>query len=326
VAEQTIGSTLTLPALPADGRCYVDRPCPVCAHGRRRVLLSQALGERMQLSLVECAACGMMYSAPRITARHRLELYRQWAADRAGQAHFDLAHQLGDADLYARAIRYLIPRLQGDRVLDFGCGGGLCLTLWRRSTRTVIAHGCSFDPGEVQETGRATGCSVHLLERLEQIPAQGYATITMFNVLEHVLDLSTVLALLRRHLADDGLLLVVAPNAWSLRQRVRLGATPHRDLALYEHVNHFTPASLRRCLGAAGFDVTTWLDDLARGVEPTGRTRSARQRVRDGLGRCANRWAGRPELFANIWAVAVKGGVGVNSGGPARGRAAPCAA
>jgi len=298
------GRATLFPSFACDGARYRDSPCPLCGDPHRGVLLSQTGEADVPLHLVECNACGMMYSTPRIRAPHRLRLYRRWAEQKGTHALYDLAHQQRDRDLYAKAIRYLSPRLRGDSVLDCGCGGGLCLTLWRQRVPHLDVAGCSFDPREVRLARRLTGCRVRHLEDLQDEQPRRYAAITLFNVLEHVLDPPSLLRMLSQHLARTGLLLVVVPNTWLQRQRLRLSGRCDRNLTLHEHVNHFTPASLRRCLEMAGLRITAWLDDLPRGVEPAGTRRSLRQTLRHAAGQCLRRWSGRTEAFANLWAVA----------------------
>lgn len=81
-----------------------------------------------------------------------------------------------------------------------------------------------------------------------------FDVITMHHVLEHIPDPIHFLSQeIRPLLKKDGLLVVEVPNFGSFESRINGEAW--EDLKPWEHLNQFTPKTLRRCLQKTGFRV-----------------------------------------------------------------------
>lgn len=147
-----------------------------------------------------------------------------------------------------RRVAFSIRHFSLDRarVLDVGCGEG-----------SHLAH---FGPGSVglelreQAVGaaRARGLDVRQWEVGEGIPpelAGAFDAVWSSNLLEHLV--SPHLFLLDTHpaLRPGGLLLAVVPIAR------RLAVGPWRGFLAADHVNFFTPNTLRLTVERGGFDV-----------------------------------------------------------------------
>jgi SAM-dependent methyltransferase len=81
-----------------------------------------------------------------------------------------------------------------------------------------------------------------------------FDVITMWHVLEHVMNPVEVLAELRSLLKPDGVLVVSVPNFASWQSEVFKGGWFHLDPP--RHVLQFEPDTLADCLRRAGFGVT----------------------------------------------------------------------
>jgi SAM-dependent methyltransferase len=132
--------------------------------------------------------------------------------------------------------------VDGKRVLDIGCGGG-----------DYLAH---FAPGSVgldlnPQPARARGLNVRCYDFRDRLPEDlgEFAVVWCSNILEHVLAPHSFLVGLRRVLRPDGVLIVTVPSTgW-----FRLG--PWRGFLAADHVNFFTPRTLRHTLERAGYSI-----------------------------------------------------------------------
>lgn len=101
---------------------------------------------------------------------------------------------------------------------------------------------------------------VHRLpaERLLELPHQ-YDAVTLTDVLEHIPEPVTLLALVRRIVGDDGWIAIKVPcgpsqllkETWRARLNSSYRATVADNLV---HVNHFSADALARALSRSGFD------------------------------------------------------------------------
>lgn len=97
-------------------------------------------------------------------------------------------------------------------VLDVGCGGGLFLRLLAEHGLPVVGLDFSLDAGALawRVNGVPTVCAT--LSRAP-FPAEGFAAVTMFHVLEHLYDPVSYLEAAHRVLKPGGRLIVQVPNA-----------------------------------------------------------------------------------------------------------------
>jgi len=111
----------------------------------------------------------------------------------------------------------LAVRFGGLRVIDHGCGDGTFLALLSdRPHAPALSVGAELDPFQVEDCRRRLGDRPGL--QFESIAALDdeahlgrYDGVVCMEVLEHVVDLTTVLERLWRLLAPDGTLLVSVP-------------------------------------------------------------------------------------------------------------------
>lgn len=142
-------------------------------------------------------------------------------------------------ELVAHINRYLwaLPRVEGKRVLDVGCGAGYGALLLSWTASSVL--GVDIDPGAI----------AHAREHFPSVDFRVSAagedidgdidTATCFEVLEHVADPDAVLAAIA---AQSSRLLLSFPNPLAAGSRLN----PH-------HLNDWPLGQLKKRLAAAGF-------------------------------------------------------------------------
>ena len=142
-----------------------------------------------------------------------------------------------------------LPRQNGAKLLDVGCGSGDSMALMSMLGWTV--EGVEFDPAAV-ETARAKGLKVHQGSLAEQkFPAGSFDAVGLSHVIEHVANPVDVIAECRRVLAPDGVLVLITPNICSLGHR--LYGADWVALDPPRHLHIFTPTALIQAVRSAGF-------------------------------------------------------------------------
>jgi SAM-dependent methyltransferase len=140
---------------------------------------------------------------------------------------------------------------QKGAVLDVGCGGGATLRAFAERGGWRL-FGLEIDDRDLPLLRSIAGFDTLYTCPPRDLPRQ-FDAITMVHSLEHFPDPSAVLRELCAQIAPGGCLFVEVPNA---------AANPFEYLVA-DHMVHFTPATLSRLAGGAGFSVdflsTDWV-------------------------------------------------------------------
>lgn len=199
--------------------------------------------EREKWCLAECGRCAQRF--------HRYILSPEWNEMRfsrwmSGDAIRQFEEKHGSGATPASVHVQHILRLQGlgtRRVLDFGCGFGQFLEMCRLFGLEAV--------GVDRSNARRSGAGVQVFAQLEEAP-DCFDAITMFEVLEHLDDPLATLRTLRSRLNPGGIMIVEVPdttgtNSISSRE-------DYYRIHPLDHINAFTPESLVKILGRAGFE------------------------------------------------------------------------
>lgn len=241
------------------------RACPACGAANDDETAGRY--SRPPWLIKDCASCGFVYLDP-VPRYEALEETLSWEASRESENRRRAAE---------RPISYKVSQLLRRRNRVFG----------RRSIADIV--GRNAPPGNVVDIGCAEGGQAMLLGpdyvpfgveisaslaalangnfaprggRCVQAPAveglksfpQGFFTAAMLrSYLEHEVQAKQVLAALARTLAPGGVAVVKVPNYGSLNRRVT--GRKWCGFRFPDHVNYFTPSSLRKMGEDAGFSV-----------------------------------------------------------------------
>ena len=164
----------------------------------------------------------------------------------------------GDEALYLETFRRRLAFVlrQGPRTgraLDVGSAAGFCMAALRELG--FEAHGVEVSETIARHAIDALGFDTVHIGTLDSAPyaPHSFDLITMWDVVEHVVDPHALLATARELLKPDGLLVLETQDIDSPFARL-LGRRWHH-FKHAEHIYHFTPATVRSLLERAGYDV-----------------------------------------------------------------------
>jgi len=208
--------------------------------------------------------------------------------DPRAMSHGNLSSSKGERGVTKRlAALASITSLQGDRLLDIGCGDGTYTRRLAEGFRQVDAVDIEPERLAVFRSTPQAGIAVHTMsaDHLE-FPDATFDVVTAIEVLEHVTDLDATLDEVARVLRPAGRFLVTSPNRWFpfethgpliLGARRRPWAAPGLP---------WIPPLHRRCSDARAFTVTGLGRRAFRhGLRLTGHTYIMPPFDRSGLGR-----------------------------------------
>ena len=217
----------------------VERCCPVCGS----TVNSPAM-QKQELRIVRCAQCEMMFASP---------VSRTYATGQYYD-HEGAGYYLSDAKLqsdyspvrFTRELALFRRHSRSGAVLDVGCSTGAFLyQLGRRWPGEYELVGTDVS-GPAVNHARDKGLHVAAGDFMTLDFGQHFAAVTLWAVLEHLLDPGAFVRRAESLLEPGGYCFVLVPNAGSLAHRL-LGAKYRYVCA--QHLNYFRAEHLVRLAG-----------------------------------------------------------------------------
>jgi 2-polyprenyl-3-methyl-5-hydroxy-6-metoxy-1,4-benzoquinol methylase len=235
--------------------------CPICAGGRLWTTLAFD-----EFRVLKCRDCGSSWRSNMYSAERIADMYT--AQDYADLPYFSSqgpsSRRGGRLASYERALDRVESMIGRGRLLDVGCGAGTFLGVAKR--RGWEVNGLEISPILAQTCRRDTNASVTVGSFEDaSMPAHSYDLITLWDVLEHVIDPILWIDKTSAFLRPGGIALICTPDEDSLLARTacalyKLSWTVIRypALALHPptHTYFFTRRSLTRLLEERSLRVT----------------------------------------------------------------------
>jgi 2-polyprenyl-3-methyl-5-hydroxy-6-metoxy-1,4-benzoquinol methylase len=226
----------------------VPRRCPTCGSAESGPEL-----EKDHLALVRCAHCDTVYVSPAFNEDHYRNAY-------ASSDYQSIIRHLGEASHEYRVTRFGVERVEtmtryldvipdaGIRYLDVGCSTGFVVEAardrgWRASGIDLNASAIAFG------RRRDLDLQVAALEDAGFAPGS-FDAISLFDVLEHLLDPAATVRRCLDLLRPDGILYIYVPN-YDSASRLLMGADAHFIWPTH-HLTYYTPITLRDFLERHG--------------------------------------------------------------------------
>jgi SAM-dependent methyltransferase len=230
------------------------RPCPVCGGMDHEVLYRQRFEHFAAGSIadgydvVACRSCGMCFASGLPDGRRFAEYY-----DRSSK--YDMGAEVSpfDAERFVDEARFVAEHV-ADRdvaVLDIGTATGSLLVALRGAGFTSV-HGVEPSPDAARVAREVNGLDVVVGGVAEASAlADGFGVVCLIAVLEHLVDPGQALKQIVPLLGEKGVLYLHVPDAARFQDHVD---APYQQFSV-EHINYFTPGSLRNVVASVGLEV-----------------------------------------------------------------------
>lgn len=207
-------------------------------------------------SYVACRDCGLAFHRYILAPEWNERRFSRWMSQEAIEA-FEKAFKTPEMAFRKAAahtahvlrIEKLTREVRGSqpvRLLDFGCGYGEFLSMC--SLYGFEAYGVDRSSAK-----RDNNSYSRVFAEIEEVEAKApFHALTLFEVLEHLDDPMPLMLRLRDLLAPGGILVLETPDCSGVRG---IGTREeYRKIHPLEHINGFTPETLRGFAGRLGFN------------------------------------------------------------------------
>lgn len=231
--------------------------CPVCLANSIREIFQTETSSRF--SIVQCKSCQLVFAAPRPTPTQLDEFYSSDYFQKDHQMHYGYSDYRTLGEINARRMwdnlkEYAPIIFSGPhKVLDVGCATGGFLDEAKKDGWDCT--GVELSQHAVDIARDEFGLNVLRDDIMSSQLQTGFGLITMWHVLEHMIEPLAALSRARELLVSGGFLLIELPNWDSLGRVIR--KTKWSELRPPEHINYFTPPSLQHAVQKAGFAVVS---------------------------------------------------------------------
>ena len=225
------------------------RNCPTCRSDRHQHEL-----DKDHLALVRCLACDLVYVNPAFDEEHYREIYQstEYQAimkDLGIESHDYRVERFGRERVEIMAAH--LPQNRPIRYLDVGCSTGFVVEAARQVGWDAL--GIDLNPSAI-EFGKERGLDL----RAVTLDGAGFDletfdAVSLFDVVEHLLEPSTVVASAVKLLRPGGILFIYVPN-YDSASRLLLGADAHFIWPTH-HLNYYTPETASDLLSRHGLEV-----------------------------------------------------------------------
>ncbi len=249
---------VTKPPAPASisASVHAASGCPACHAELAKRLYEVKTSSTFQV--MKCVGCGLVYAAPRPTPEELQTFYSSTYFTRDHQTNLGYANYREVAELNARRTwkqfhKYVpLERVVRRKLLDAGCATGGFLAEAKAAGWDCL--GVELSDHAVEIARHEFGLDVvHGDLNANELAPGSFGLITMWHVLEHLIDPAAALVRARELLLPGGMLFIELPN-WNSLGRVAKGPA-WKQLKPPEHINFFTPRSLASTATRAGFRV-----------------------------------------------------------------------
>ncbi|TVR39325.1 MAG: class I SAM-dependent methyltransferase [Cryomorphaceae bacterium] len=229
--------------------------CPVCSNGNRSHFLDTRdwfLSDE-PFSLIRCGTCETLQTKPQpppseISRYYQSEEYVSHSDSQKGLVAY-LYQRVKQITLRSK-LNLVKKHLNGENLLDFGCGTGDFLNYCRQKNISCIG----LEP-DAQARDRAIekGVEAYPAHQLSSLKTS-FGVITLWHVLEHTYDPVQTLRQLQSKLVPRGTIIIAVPNYKSFDAQHY-----HEHWAAYDvprHLFHFSQKSMEHLAQKIGMSIT----------------------------------------------------------------------
>lgn len=222
--------------------------CPICESG-----IEENYTEKFGFNLSRCRHCQLIFCNPYPTDK---QLFLYYTSEmKAFENEFF-------RESFEQRVNIFLPRVEliqrfarGGKLLDVGSAIGIFIEALKRSGAPFDIACCDLNPEACSDLSqRYPEIEVFNGDFLQMPETSRFGVITLWDTIEHIVDLSALLKKVYGLLEDDGVFIFSTPNTRSFEWLI--AGKEHVQLLPPGHVNLLNEASIGILLGKHSFQVS----------------------------------------------------------------------
>ncbi len=179
-----------------------------------------------------------------------------------------LSNYKAKLDIYHRRFLKVLPYVEeGESILDIGAGDGLFLKIVKEHCHHIHITACEKDQNTLEERRNVLG--EENFEDLEDLLKTGrsFSIVSLFHVLEHILEPSMFLDNLRKLLTPDSILIIEIPSLCCPLLTLYHSKAYHAFYFQKQHPFNYSHTSLQRLMEYHNFQTLEIISFQRYGLE-----------------------------------------------------------
>lgn len=227
--------------------------CPVCGSNDFYPHLSTQdyFLTQEDFELDKCVSCGLVFTNPiphpsRIGSYYNSDKYYSHPTNKSSIVSwiYNRVKQINLRNKYSILTKYA----DKGELLDIGCGSGDFLNYAKKHGWKVSG----IEPNNAARTyaSKITGVEILTPEQADMVPSDHFDVVSMWHVLEHVLDVKEQIAQIKRCAKADAKIIIALPNHQSPDAIHYKGHWAAWDVP--RHLYHFNKTAVQNLFGGFG--------------------------------------------------------------------------
>lgn len=224
------------------------RECPSCGSIKKTLLF-----KKDGFPISECNSCRLVYVSEVLDAEHYIETYQQEEFQEIMAKLGHTSHEYRVERFGNERIEKITSYLEKDgpvRHLDIGCSTGFVVEA--ATNYGWLSDGVELNPAAVQ-FARNRGLRVNQKSLEDHNVEYLYDVITLYDVLEHLINPKQIINLVKTKLNKSGLVHIYVPNLNCMSYKLT-GKDAHFIWPSH-HLTYFTPETISNFLKENGFHI-----------------------------------------------------------------------
>jgi len=231
--------------------------CQICNNKNHRSFMTVKDHDKSdKFHLMECSSCGLVSVYPIPSGQKLNEYYKKEYYTLPEKGIVGYLEETLNKAVFKTHLKHIKRYAKIGKLLDLGSGNGYFLKFAKENNWQTLGVEMSPDASKY-----ATEQKLEILnDSIENVnlPKNEFEVVTMFNVLEHMTNLNSILRKVRDSLKPNGLLVIEVPNLDSLQRKVFKNSWCHLDVP--RHIFHFRKRSFLKLIRKYEFRV---VDELS---------------------------------------------------------------
>ena len=227
--------------------------CPSCGHLESTLVIEvkDHFLSKEDFTVVKCNNCGLAFTAERPTAEkigeyYKSEDYVSHSSTKKGVVN--RVYNVVRNYTLGKKVKLISSLVSGTNLLDIGAGTGHFLK--RAKDEGFVVLGLEPDPDARNVAKSLNDVELLPLEDLSVLGADRFDAISMWHVLEHVMDLNGELETILSALKPGGVFVVAVPNYSSFDAQYYKNFWAAYDVP--RHLYHFEPDTIIKLVESKG--------------------------------------------------------------------------